>query len=1172
LFRGDRNFFDAFNSLERNSKRTVSAKFKLLIPMFCLVLSSANAATWYVDNTATGSHNGSSWANAWTSISQISGVSAGDSVYISGGPTGSSQTYSVSGWKPVGGTSASPITYQIGQDSAHNGTVIFSGSGNWLGGVLQNVVISGDAGDGQMHFSIANPANNTSYYGEAWSNPGASTYSSGVRISYVNLGQIPVAFDTWPIQSPGLEIDHTWTYVETGADHWGNFSTVQGTTWDNGLRIHDCIMYVPCIAGSATGCDGIQASGTGLTFYNNSIIRYTGNGINHQDGIQCLTMAYVKIYNNFFNNLGNSSIFGDNFSSPSHVHIYNNIMVSGGGGIEMGDDSGAAGPFTYTDVQVDNNLDVGTSQGSGIGTHFASTFSSCLYANNIMVDCSQITTGYTGPSSNNVTTTSANATSLFVNYVAGSTNSDFHLKSGAGSLIGQGVNLSAYFTTDYAGNTRPATGPWDIGPYIYGTNSGGGSTNPVIQVTPGSIAYGTILNGTIKTNNFTVQNIGTGTLTGTASVGAPFSIVSGGSYSLGASASQTVTVVFSPTAASSFNQSVTFTGGNGANTTVTGSATNAPVPTPVLQVTPGSIAYGTILNGTSKTNSFTVQNVGTGTLTGTASVGAPFSVVSGGSYSLGASASQTVTVVFSPTAASSFNQSVTFTGGNGANTTVTGSATNAPVPTPVLQVTPGSIAYGTILNGTSKTNSFTVQNIGTGTLTGTASVGAPFSIVSGGSYSLGASASQAVTVVFSPTVASNYNQSVTFTGGNGANTTVTGSATNAPVPTPVLQVTPGSIAYGTILNGTSKTNSFTVQNIGTGTLTGTASVGAPFSIVSGGSYSLGASASQAVTVVFSPTVASNYNQSVTFTGGSGASATVTGSATNAPPILPTVSGINENATDVDLSLPGLQIYAGTTVQYSANATNAQTWQWSYAVNGGTPVVWTNSTSPITNISCYFGTNTIGNSYVWTLVVSNSQGWAESQTNLEVEAQPLGTTNTGLVFTATNGVLSGVLMANTVINGVPSSYIYLPPPAPGYISSGTAVFNFTVANAGNYEIQALVDAPNTSANSYAVNIDTPPQDPAMIWDIMPITSGFEQRIVSWRGGGTQNNDQIVPKVFSLSAGLHQIFFKGETPGTALANFTLLQVVPAAPASVAQSIQLNSAQQPPTTPDGLRIVSP
>jgi hypothetical protein len=316
---------------------------------------------------------------------------------------------------------------------------------------------------------------------------------------------------------------------------------------------------------------------------------------------------------------------------------------------------------------------------------------------------------------------------------------------------------------------------------------------------------------------------------------------------------------------------------------------------------------------------------------------------------------------------------------------------------------------------------------------------------------------------------------------------------------------------------------------------------------------------------------------VTFTGGNGTSTTVTGSATNAPPVLPTVSAISVNATDVDLSLPGLQIYAGTTVQFSATATNAQTWQWSYTVNGGAPVVWTNSTSPITNISGYFGTNTIGNSYVWTLVVSNSQGWAESQTNLEVEAVPNpggGTTNTGLIFTATNGVLSGVLMGNTVINGVSSSYIFLPSPAPGDISSGTAAFNFTVATAGSYEIQALVDAPNTSANSFAVNVDAPPQDPTMIWDILPITSGFEQRIVSWRGSGSENNDQFVPKVFGLSAGAHQIFFKGEEPGTALASFTLLQVIPAAPtapASVLRSIQSNSAQLP-TTPDGLRVVSP
>jgi hypothetical protein len=97
---------------------------------------------------------------------------------------------------------------------------------------------------------------------------------------------------------------------------------------------------------------------------------------------------------------------------------------------------------------------------------------------------------------------------------------------------------------------------------------------------------------------------------------------------------------------------------------------------------------------------------------------------------------------------------------------------------------------------------------------------------------------------------------------------------------------------------------------------------------------------------------------------------------------------------------------------------------------------------------------------------------------------------------------------------------------------------------------------------------------MIWDIMPITSGFEQRIVSWRGNGSENNDQIVPKIFNLSAGPHQIIFVGRKAGTAMASFTLLQVVSAAPtaatALTSRLLQSNPVQ-PPAAPDGLRIIS-
>ena len=370
-----------------------------------------------------------------------------------------------------------------------------------------------------------------------------------------------------------------------------------------------------------------------------------------------------------------------------------------------------------------------------------------------------------------------------------------------------------------------------------------------------------------------------------------------------------------------------------------------------------------------------------------------------------------------------------------------------------------------------------------------------------------------------------------------------------PIPTnpPAIQVAPGSLAYGTLLSGAAKTNSFTVSNTGGGTLSGTATVSAPYSIVSGGTYNLGAGQNQTVSVVFAPATAGTYNQNVTLSGGGGAAVSLTASATNAPPIiLPAISAINVDATDVDLSTPGLQIYSGTTVQFSAITTNVQTWQWSYTVNGGSPVIYSSGAGAVTNVSYYFDVSTEGNSYEWTLVVSNGQAWAESQTNFEVETPPNGGTVTtnliqGPTIAATSGTLNGLLTANTSIDGVPTTYLYQPLPSIGSTSGGTAVYNVTVTNAGDYEIQALVYAPSLNANSFLVNVDDQPQNPNMIWDIMPVTSGFEQRVISWRGNGSENDDQVVPKIFYLSTGPHQIIFVGREPGTAMASFALLQVV-------------------------------
>lgn len=93
--------------------------------------------------------------------------------------------------------------------------------------------------------------------------------------------------------------------------------------------------------------------------------------------------------------------------------------------------------------------------------------------------------------------------------------------------------------------------------------------------------------------------------------------------------------------------------------------------------------------------------------------------------------------------------------------------------------------------------------------------------------------------------------------------------------------------------------------------------------------------------------------------------------------------------------------------------------------------------------------------------------------------------------------------------------------------GKAVFTISVPKDGNYVIHAVVNAPSEDANSFFLNIDAQPEDPLMIWDI-DVTTGFEERVVSWRGNGDASSDEFSPKVFKLTAGEHKVNIVGREP--------------------------------------------
>jgi hypothetical protein len=106
-------------------------------------------------------------------------------------------------------------------------------------------------------------------------------------------------------------------------------------------------------------------------------------------------------------------------------------------------------------------------------------------------------------------------------------------------------------------------------------------------------------------------------------------------------------------------------------------------------------------------------------------------------------------------------------------------------------------------------------------------------------------------------------------------------------------------------------------------------------------------------------------------------------------------------------------------------------------------------------------------------------------------------------------------------------------------AGRAVYTVRVDTAGDYGIAADVNCPSEASNSFFINIDGEPTAPLGIWDVS-VTQGSQQRLVSWRGTGSDTSNQFAPKVFTLSAGLHQVIVRGREGGAELVRMSLVKV--------------------------------
>jgi len=516
----------------------------VLVSYFSCALSSQAAGMYYVRSGAAGLGNGSDWNNAFTSLPAT--LERGATYYVAGGnypsytfntPQSEATVVTVkkasptdhgtdSGWVAFYGASQAVFTSEI---NIETGYFVLDGQyrneGNWFDGDAYGFKIQ-NAGEWQ-HLVIRDP------------NGAVPVPNVTIKYLYIAamVGQLPpsgqgyrpYAIDTETLSSTIRNVNYVFSRVY-----------VDGSNNPFFVRTLTSPMVEYCASWRTSGSASFHGevinrffseTGGGIIRYNHIRDAYNGaSGFPAGGGTAAIVLSEAsgaQVYGNLIENFycGDGAI-GAAWNN-SNLKVHNNTFINGG----------ANTPTIRFPAPESGKTGVGNEA-----------------YNNLTVNCALV--AYTG-----IGTFGSNRTenaSIFINYAA----KDYRLARHTAA----GVVLPAPFNIDLVGNSRGADGVWDVGAYQYGNLN----TNPMVSISPTALAFGPVLTNASRELVLTVQNRGGGTLSGSAYVDTPFSVISGGSYSLGANQSQIITIRYKPVSAGSNSQAVVLTGGGGAIATVSG--------------------------------------------------------------------------------------------------------------------------------------------------------------------------------------------------------------------------------------------------------------------------------------------------------------------------------------------------------------------------------------------------------------------------------------------------------------------------------------------------------------------------------------------------------------------------------------------------------------------------
>jgi hypothetical protein len=304
------------------------------------------------------------------------------------------------------------------------------------------------------------------------------------------------------------------------------------------------------------------------------------------------------------------------------------------------------------------------------------------------------------------------------------------------------------------------------------------------------------------------------------------------------------------------------------------SAANSSEKVGTIALPDGSVDFGNVTPGNTKTLTISATNSGTATVNissfaistkyfSMTSPTLPVAVPPGQSASL--------SLMFSPNGTGNFNAVLTIgSDASDTQTSVTLSGNGSTSAPGALSTNPGSEAFGSVINGTKQSKTVTLSNTGSSTVNvSQVSVSGAGFQVSGITTPVAISASQSTTftVSFNPQTAGSATGLVTITS-DASDSTTTMSLSGTGVVAGALGSNPTSMPFGSVQVGTNKTLSETVTNTGGSsvTISSVAASGTGFS-VSGITtpVTLGAGQGATFSVKFTPQSAAPASGNVTVT-------------------------------------------------------------------------------------------------------------------------------------------------------------------------------------------------------------------------------------------------------------------------------------------------------------------